>query len=404
MSIIEVKNVSKKFKIYHEKSYSFKKDILYSLRKRRKNYEEFSALNNISFKVEDGEILGIIGRNGSGKSTLLELLAHILRSTKGEILVSGTISTLLELGAGFQFDFTGRENIYLNGSILGLKNREIDDRLKEIVAFAELEEFIDTPLRSYSSGMCLRLAFAIAVNVHPDILLIDEVLSVGDESFQKKSLNKILEFRRKGKTMLLVSHDLHTVERICNRVLLLEKGELLFDGEPRSAIEEYHLLVRGYDYKRKAKLAQEREDLKQKGTREVEITNLLFFDENMHKKGEFKTGEAIILRMEFKTRQEIKDIAFGVAIYDDRGNEYFGTNTTKENYEPGPIKGEGFIDFKIKGLLLPPGEFQITVAAHSKDESIVYHWLERYHSLKIIKLERGKNKEEVSCEFPRDKC
>jgi ABC-type polysaccharide/polyol phosphate transport system ATPase subunit len=400
--MIEVKNVSKKFRIHQEKSYSFKKDILRALRRRSRQYEEFEVLKNISFRAEKGKMLGIIGRNGSGKSTLLKLLARILRPTEGEIGVQGSISTLLELGAGFQPDFSGRENIYLNGSILGLSNSQIDKKLEEIISFAELEKFIDTPLRNYSSGMCLRLGFAIAVNVDPDILLIDEVLSVGDESFQKKSLNKILEFRRKEKTIVFVSHDLHTIERICDRAILLEEGELRAQGEPREVIEEYHLLVREHDYQRKATLAKKERVSRQKGTREVEITNLSFLDKEGNKKTEFVSGEPLILRIEFKAREEIEDISFGIALYDDRGNEYFGTNTRRENYKPGKIKGEGAIEFHIQGLILPPGEFQVSVAAHSKDEGTVYHWLERFHSLRVIKPEKDKEGG-VRCEFRMEK-
>jgi ABC-type polysaccharide/polyol phosphate transport system ATPase subunit len=396
--IIEAKNVSKKFRIHQEKSYSFKKDILRALTRRGGQYGEFEALKNISFQVERGRMLGIIGRNGSGKSTLLQLLARILRPTEGEIEVQGSLSTLLELGAGFQQDFSGRENIYLNGSILGLSNSQINKKLEEIISFAELEKFIDAPLRNYSSGMCLRLGFAIAVNVDPDILLIDEVLSVGDESFQKKSLNKILEFRRKGKTIVFVSHDLHTIERICDRAILLEEGELRAQGEPRGVIEEYHLLVREHDYQRKATLAKKERVSRHKGTREVEITNLSFLDKEGNKKTEFASGEPLISRVEFKAGKEIEDVSFGIALYDDRGNEYFGTNTRRENYNPGKIKGKGAIEFHFRGLILPPGEFQVTVAAHSRDELTVYHWLERFHSLRIVKPEKDKEGE-VRCEF-----
>ncbi len=394
---IEVKNVSKKFRIHQEKSYSFKKDILRALRGRGGQHEEFKSLNNISFRVEKGEMLGIIGRNGSGKSTLLKLLARILRPTEGEIEMRGSLSTLLELGAGFQGDFSGRENVYLNGSILGLSNNQVREKLGEIISFAELEKFIDTPLRNYSSGMCLRLGFAVAVNVDPDILLIDEVLSVGDESFQKKSLNKILEFRRKGKTIVFVSHDLHTVERICDRAILLEKGELRAQGEPREVIEEYQLVVREHDYQRKATRAGKQRLTRQKGAREVEITNLSFLDKQGNKKTEFISGESLVCRIEFRAREEIEDISFGIALYDDRGNEYFGTNTRRANYDPGKVKGKGAIEFHLQRLILPPGEFQVTAAAHSKDELTVYHWLERFHSLKISKPEE--EEKGVHCEI-----
>jgi len=235
MSVIEVNNLSKMFRLYHERTYSLKERLL----GRRNIYEQFWVLKDINFAVEKGEMLGIIGVHGSGKSTLLKLIARILYPTEGSIGTKGRISALLELGAGFQPDLTGRENIYLNGSILQLPKREIDRRFDGIVQFSELEKFVDIPLRNYSSGMQMRLGFAIAVNVNPDILLIDEVLAVGDEAFRQKCYEKISEFQRNEKTILYVSHNLPTVRKMCDGAIWFDQGRIGKKGKSDEVVDSY---------------------------------------------------------------------------------------------------------------------------------------------------------------------
>jgi ABC-type polysaccharide/polyol phosphate transport system ATPase subunit len=233
---IEVKNVSKKFKIYKEKAYSLKELLL---RRKRNIYEEFWALKNISFNVNPGMTIGLVGQNGSGKSTILKIISRILYPDSGELKTNGRVSALLELGAGFQPDYTGRENIYLNGSILGMSKKEINEHLEEIISFAELDRFIDSPVRNYSSGMYMRLAFSIAITTNPDILIIDEVLAVGDERFQKKCFDKIIELKDKGKTILFVSHSDSLIEKFCDEAILIHKGEIVDRGEPRRIFQSY---------------------------------------------------------------------------------------------------------------------------------------------------------------------
>jgi len=240
--VIRFENVSKRFRLYHQKHYSLKENVL-TLFKDRGRWEEFWALKAIDVEVPPGQMLGIIGENGSGKSTCLKLLARILVPDTGSVTVHGSVSALIELGAGFQPDFTGRENVYLNGSILGFTRKEIDERFDDIVRFAELERFIDTPVKSYSSGMYMRLGFSIATHVNPDVLLIDEILAVGDEAFQIKCLERIQKFRAAGKTIVFVSHALGAVESLCDRVLLLSKGRLMADGPPRETIATYRQLL-----------------------------------------------------------------------------------------------------------------------------------------------------------------
>jgi len=235
---IQFENVSKRFILHHARPRSFQELVIGALWRSRSR-EELWALKDVSFEVERGEMVGIIGPNGSGKSTVLKLITRILEPTSGRVTVEGKVSALIELGAGFHPDLTGRENVYLNGSILGLSQQEMDARFKDIVAFAELERFVDMPLKIYSSGMYMRLGFAIAINVEPDILLIDEVLAVGDESFQKRCLAKIEEFKQQGKTMVFVSHALETVRKLCDQAIWLEEGEIQSRGNPDKVIYDY---------------------------------------------------------------------------------------------------------------------------------------------------------------------
>lgn len=236
MTVVEVRNLSKKFRLYHEKTFSLKERLL---RTGRNVYEEFWALKEVSFKVNEGDSLAIVGANGSGKSTLLKIITGIYYATKGSIKTSGKVVALLELGAGFQQDLTGRENIYLNGSILRMTNREIGRKFDEIVQFSEMEKFIDIPLRNYSSGMQVRLGFSVAINVNADILLIDEVFAVGDESFQRKSSGKILDFIKEGKTVIFVSHELEAVKKLCRRTVWLNKGQIAAEGDTEEVIGVY---------------------------------------------------------------------------------------------------------------------------------------------------------------------
>ncbi|HDD64925.1 MAG TPA: ABC transporter ATP-binding protein [Firmicutes bacterium] len=236
MVVIELKNVSKKFRLYHEKTRSLKERIL---GRSRNVYEELWALKDINLEIKKGETVGIIGVNGSGKTTLLKLIAKILYPTEGEIITKGKIATLIELGAGFHPDLTGRENVYLNGAILRMTKREIDEKFDDIVKFAEIEKFIDIPLRNYSSGMKMRLGFSIAIHVNPDILLVDEVLAVGDAAFKQKCYEKIREFQKQEKTILYVSHNLESVKNLCNWTIWLDKGIIKEKGKPDRVIDAY---------------------------------------------------------------------------------------------------------------------------------------------------------------------
>lgn len=234
--VINVKNMSKDFVIYGDKANTLKEKII---RFRSNKKEIFHVLKNIDLKIEKGETVALIGVNGSGKSTLLKLITKIIYPTKGSIKVNGKLTSLLELGAGFHQDFSGRENIYFNASIFGLSKKEIDERIEDIINFSELGEFIDSPVRTYSSGMYMRLAFSVAINVDADILLIDEILAVGDQRFQEKCLNKMLELKKQGKTMVFVSHSAQSVKFLCERAVWLDKGTIKMDGNTKDVLAEY---------------------------------------------------------------------------------------------------------------------------------------------------------------------
>ena len=233
---IEVKNITKDFKVYYDKGSELKEKMLFWKRNR---YEKRHVLNGISFNVKRGEAIGLVGKNGCGKSTTLKMLTKIIYPDSGTIEMRGRVSSLIELGAGFHPDMSGRENIYTNASIFGLTKKEIDARLDDIIAFSELEDFIDNPVRTYSSGMYMRLAFAVAINVDADILLIDEILSVGDEHFQNKCFKKMLELKKQGKTMVFVTHSMESVKRLCDRTIWLYNGKIRMDGDTKEVVEEY---------------------------------------------------------------------------------------------------------------------------------------------------------------------
>ena len=233
---VRVSDVSKKFRLYHERNQTLKSAIL---RGRTSKHEDFWALQNVSFDVLDGHTHGLIGSNGSGKSTLLKCLAKIYWPTSGSIEYRGRMASLLEVGSGFHLELSGRENIYLNGSILGMSKKEIDRKFDEIVDFSGVEQFLDQPVKNYSSGMYVRLGFSIAINVDPDILVVDEVLSVGDEGFQRKSFDKFLEFKKRGKTIIMVTHTMPVVEEICDAVTWIEKGSMMATGQAAQVVKDY---------------------------------------------------------------------------------------------------------------------------------------------------------------------
>ncbi len=338
-----------------------------------KQDEKFAALKGVSFQVEEGKTLSIIGENGSGKSTLLKILAGISKPTAGEITTKGRISALIELGAGFHPEISGRENIFINGIILGLTRKKIQERIDDIVKFAELEDFIDAPVKSYSSGMYMRLGFSIAINVDPDILLIDEVLAVGDAAFVPKCLDKINEFKRKGKTIIFVSHDLSTVDRISDEVIWLKNGEIEMQGYPKRVIDAYLEYIGKRD-KKKAEIQHQEEEEeaeqnreKRWGSKEIEIHNVKMIDRHGREKYIYESDEPFSIRFDVEAHRPEEDFVFGIGVFNSEGIACYGSNTLMEDFKSLSISGQGKVSVHIPALNLINGTYFLDIAVHKRD-------------------------------------
>jgi ABC-type polysaccharide/polyol phosphate transport system ATPase subunit len=347
--------------------------------------EEFWALRDVSFDIEPGEMVGIIGPNGAGKSTVLKLIARIIEPTSGQIGVSGRVGALLELGAGFHPDLTGRENIYLNGSILGLSRSRVRQKLDEIIAFAELERFIDVPVKHYSSGMYMRLGFSVAVHIEPEILLVDEVLAVGDQAFQQKCLKCIEELRQDGVTILLVSHNLGHVVHLCDRVIWLQNGRIQADGAATMVVDQYLASSSAHIYRDQSSI-----DQKEKGggdnrwgTFQAVITRVELLDENGSSPPFFRTGDLFRLRIHYQTHTRIDLPAFGLALYRKDGMHVNGPNSVEDGYQIPYIDGTGFVDYTIEHLPLNQGEYELTVAIYNHDSTLAYDHHHRLYPLVV---------------------
>ncbi len=333
------------------------------------------VFQNLDLEIPRGISLGVIGRNGSGKSTLLKVMTGIYKPDSGSVLVNGRVSSLIELGAGFHPEFTGRENVFINGTILGLSRKEIEKRFDRIVRFAELESFIDVPVRTYSSGMYIRLGFSVAVNVDPDILLVDEVLAVGDESFSRKCIDKMTAFKKAGKTIVLVTHDLPTVERFCDQALWLESGCVQALGDPRQVIDAYRQEVARRDDARfkeeQAPLAcsgEERFISKNRwGNGDIEIIRVRLLDSQGQERHVFQDGEDILLEINFQVHRPTPEVIFGIAIFDGNRTCCYGTNTNLDQIVLPPLPETGRIRVKVEKVHLIEGTYWLDAAVHARD-------------------------------------
>ncbi len=391
MRVIKLENVGKKFILTHQND-KINRSFFSSLSGQRTT-TEFWALKNINLEVEKGKVVGLIGRNGAGKSTLLNIIAGISSPTIGKIEINGRVSCLLTLGAGFQNELTGRENIYLNSSILGMSRNEINKKYRSIVEFSELDGFLDSPLQTYSQGMRLRLGFSVAIHMDFDILLIDEILSVGDVWFQKKCFDKIDEFRKQGKTMVITTQALGIVERICEEVFLLENGEIAQHGYPQKVTARYLELLNEkrlpetflLRYGKLRWWADKRFWEKKEGSREVRIVEASTYNSSGKQTNQFKPGESIIFKAYFIVDQEVIDPHFGVAIFREDGVYCYGPNTSFDGYRIERLnKGEGFFSIHYKSLILRPGKYRFSAAIWDKDEVWAYDYHVGYYKFEII--------------------
>ena len=358
MNVIEVNNVSKKFRL--GAMGGDLRERFSNLFARRspeeKASKDFWALRDISFEVAEGESFGIIGHNGSGKSTLLKLITGIYTPTSGTFKTRGRISALIEVGAGFHPDLTGRENVYMNGSVLGLKKREIDKKFDDIVAFAELEQFIDTPVKRYSSGMYMRLGFAVAAHVDPDIVLVDEVLAVGDESFQRKCMNKMLELRQNGKTILFISHAMPAVTQLCNTVMLLSHGKQIGVGDPLELISIYRTMS-ALDNSHRMDGASP----SALPTREAEILEVRLLDQQGFTCDQIASGDGVTVEITCRVHMSIAKPVFGMSIFREDGLQVYGFNTQYDNVDVQPLDiGERTYRVTFPSLPLISGQYFIS--------------------------------------------
>ena len=370
--VIVVDHLWKRFRIYHEKNQYLKASIL---RGRRARYEEFWALRDVSLEVNEGEVFAIIGENGSGKSTLLKCLTRILTPDKGNVSVRRRMSALLELGSGFHPELTGRENVYLNGAILGLAKKEIDLRFDDIVQFAGLERFIDTPVKNYSSGMYVRLGFAIAINVDPEILIVDEVLAVGDAVFQQRCYEKFAEIRDAGKTLVVVTHDLGSVRSMADRAVWLSYGELKTEGKAGDVIGSYSDETLGH---REEELGEHESRF---GSGEVQITKVTLHGPDGKATQTVRTGEDVVIRFEYDAKTPVKQPVFGLAVYHLSGPLLSGPNTRDTGDIPAVIYGTGVVDIQIRDLPLLPGSYDINASVW--DFPILHAYDQRNRALRF---------------------
>ncbi|HLF27033.1 MAG TPA: ABC transporter ATP-binding protein [Anaerolineae bacterium] len=379
---IQFQRLSKKFKLNPTRARSFQERLV---RWRAGSAtQEFWVLQDINFEIQPGETVGLIGPNGSGKSTLLKLISRIIDPSSGKVTTHGRIASLLELGAGFHPDLSGRENIFLNASILGIPRPVIRRCLDDILDFAQVGPFIDVPVRNYSSGMAMRLGFAITTTLDPDILLIDEILAVGDHNFQRKCFDRLETLRARGVTTVLVSHTLEQVQQLCRRAIWLDKGRVRADGDAEAVISMYLDAERASGYRRYLpKIKRGMEGITRGGTYQAEIVAVELLDAQGQPREIFETGEFFCLRIHYCTQAPVTDPAFGMAFYRSDGLHLNGPNTAAAGLRIPVIDGQGYIDYIVEQLPLTTGRYEIAISIHSSDLATGYDYHHRLYSFDV---------------------
>lgn len=384
---IVVEKVGKRFRMRGHGTPTLKSAVLGMIAPGAGRRSDFWALRDVSFSLARGETLGIIGVNGAGKSTLLSLLAGTKTTTEGRIVTRGKISSLLELGAGFHPDLTGRENVFLAGAIMGLSKKQMRARFDDIVAFAEIADFIDQPVKHYSSGMYVRLGFAVAVEVDPDILLVDEVLAVGDVRFHRKCIERMRSFRDQGKTMLIISHDLGVIQKVSDRILVLDDGQVTGIGDPEQMVGDYRALA---GRKSSAGLGREW------GTGEVQISAVTFLNGAGEETAHLQWGEPFEVRLRYAAKRRIADPVFGFAVSDATGTIVYGSNTQIEEHGIAAVEGNGEMSLRFENLPLASGAYLFSFSVHSADHKTNYHRLDNRYTIAV----HGGRSVEGACYIP----
>ncbi|MBN1537125.1 MAG: ABC transporter ATP-binding protein [Anaerolineales bacterium] len=387
--VIRLEKASVRYRVPQERIGTFKEYFIRRIQGKVK-HRSFWALDEVSFGVQRGEVFGLIGQNGAGKSTLLKLIARVLQPSRGRVLVAGKVAPLLEMGAGFHPELTGRENVYLNGAMLGYTRQDMAKKFNQIVDFAELWDFIDAPMRTYSSGMWARLGFAVATDVEADVLIVDEVLAVGDDAFQRKSAERIEAFKEKGVTILLVTHNMSLVKQICQRAAWLDQGKLIDIGSVEVVVDRYLQSVRDKENRR---LSEEQYDNQERqwGSKKIEIKSVRILDETHQPQHIFYTGQPLILEIDYLANEPIESPVFGIAVHRQDGLHISGPNTAFSGLNLGKISGEGTMVYKVPHLPLLPGKYYFSVAATNSDDSEIFDYHDRLYPIQIDNLDRGIN-------------
>lgn len=405
---IELRKVSQRYELQRTHQRSLQEGFIRLFRRSQSEPNEFWPLREISFSIGRGESVGIIGPNGSGKSTLLKVLSGVITPTEGDLIINGRISSLLELGAGFHPELTGRENIYLNGSIYGFSRAQMNRRLDAIIRYAELGDFIDTPVKHYSSGMYVRLGFAVAIQTTPDLLLVDEVLAVGDASFQRKCLASIQQFRDRGGTLILVSHDLNTIQSICRRVIWLEQGELRADGHPTDVIMAYtqHLMEKEGELEPDPVEEDQPSNatggpgqngvvqsapVRRWGTGRVRITKVELGDDQGEARTRFRTGAGLTVRLFYEAEEPVEQPIFGIAIYHQSGTHICGPNTKFAGLSIACVQGAGVISYRVPALSLLEGSYLLSVAVVDEADTETYDYHDRLYPFHVYRGQTGES-------------
>jgi lipopolysaccharide transport system ATP-binding protein len=382
--LIELSHVARRFTKKLDRSRSLQDIFIRLFRRHGPSSDDFWPLRDLSLTVNPGDCIGVIGPNGSGKSTLLKLITGILPPTYGDVIVRGRVSSLLELGAGFHADLSGRENIYLNGSIYGLSRAEMSKRLDQIIDYAGLGDFIDTPVKHYSSGMYVRLGFAVAIHTDPDLLLVDEVLAVGDVAFQNRCMESIYRFRRQGGTLLLVSHDLSTIQSLCNRALWIDDGLVAAEGAPADVVMAYKQHMAELEEAQNEAVPRESVgDGQRWGTRELEITAVELCSANDQPRTTFNTGEPLTIRLHYRCTQPVEQPVFGFGISHQNGVHIFGPNTKFAEIKIDQLRGSGVISYQIPELPLLEGQYVLSVAAVNDTDTVTYDYHDRAYNFRV---------------------
>jgi ABC-2 type transport system ATP-binding protein len=368
-SSVDIQNVSKKFRLYKEKPSSLKARLISS----RARAEDFWALRDVSFEIEPGQSVGLIGPNGSGKTTLLKMIAGILRPTSGSVVTRGRIAALLELGAGFHPELTGRENVYLNAAFLGLSRKETDAVYDDIVDFAELPDFMDNQVKFYSSGMLVRLGFAVAVHVDPAILLVDEVLAVGDEAFQRKCLDRVRRFQRDGRTIIFVTHAVDLVRQICDRAVMLHHGVIHSQGAPDHVVRDFRLVMLQHDL----------DYATEEGTKEVEIVSAELVGGDGASASVIHPGEELTIVVDLRSSAPVEDPVVSFALHDQDNRFVFGSNSDEHGVDLRGMEGKRRVRFHLRNLPFVSGKYWVTLGVHSRDSSRVYHVQEQRYTFEV---------------------